>query len=87
MAHHRRRAKLAGSDRAGPAWRDTAAPTGTALRINLKPEGEGELGAEYGIEPRALLKVVGFTVAGGRCELYSAYPVRMAAVLASLKAT
>jgi hypothetical protein len=25
-------------------------------------------------------------VAGGRCELYSAYPIRVAAVLASLKA-
>jgi len=26
-------------------------------------------------------------VAGGRCELYSAYPIQVAAVLASLKAT
>jgi len=34
-------------------------------RINLKPEGEGELWAEYGAEPTALLKVVGFDGSGG----------------------
>jgi hypothetical protein len=28
-------------------------------RINLKPEGEGELWAEYGMQPTAPLKVVG----------------------------
>jgi hypothetical protein len=35
-------------------------------RINLKPEGEGELWAEYGVAPAALLKVVGFDGSGGR---------------------
>ena len=31
-------------------------------RINLKPEGEGELWAEYGAAPAGLLKVVGYRV-------------------------
>jgi hypothetical protein len=33
-------------------------------RINLKPEGR-ELWAEYGVQPAALLKVVGFSGSGG----------------------
>jgi hypothetical protein len=35
-------------------------------RINLKPEGEGELWAEYGVQPTAVLKVVGYSGSGGR---------------------
>jgi hypothetical protein len=35
-------------------------------RIDLKPEGDGELWAEYGITATALLKVVGFSGSGGR---------------------
>jgi hypothetical protein len=35
-------------------------------RINLKPEGEGELWAEYGMQPTAVLKVVGYSGSGGR---------------------
>ena len=34
-------------------------------RINLKPEGE-QLWAEYGVQPTAVLKVVGFSGSGGR---------------------
>jgi DNA repair exonuclease SbcCD ATPase subunit len=34
-------------------------------RINLKPKGEGELWAEYGMQPTALLKVVGYSGSGG----------------------
>ncbi len=34
--------------------------------IDLRREGEGELWAEYGMQPAALLKVVGFSGSGGR---------------------
>jgi hypothetical protein len=34
-------------------------------RINLKPEGEGELWAEYGVQPAAVLRVVGYSGSGG----------------------
>ena len=34
-------------------------------RITLKPEGEGELWAEYGMQPAALLKVAGYSGSGG----------------------
>ncbi|HEY4448854.1 MAG TPA: hypothetical protein VGN03_09660, partial [Steroidobacteraceae bacterium] len=35
-------------------------------RIDLKPEGDGELWAEYGLQPTALLEVVGYSGSGGR---------------------
>ena len=35
-------------------------------RIDLKPEGEGELWAEYGWQLSAVLQVVGFRGSGGR---------------------
>ena len=35
-------------------------------RIDLKPEGDGQLWAEYGIQPAALLQVVGNSGSGGR---------------------
>jgi hypothetical protein len=34
-------------------------------RIDLRREGKGELWAEYGMQPAALLKVVGFSGSGG----------------------
>jgi hypothetical protein len=38
-------------------------------RIDLKPEGEGELWVEYGWQLSAVLQVVGFRDSGGRFEL------------------
>ena len=35
-------------------------------RIDLKPEGEGELWAEYGWQLSAVLQIVGIVVAGAR---------------------
>jgi hypothetical protein len=34
-------------------------------RIDLKPEGKGELWVDYGMQPAALLKVIGFSGSGG----------------------
>jgi hypothetical protein len=52
-------------------------------RIDLKPEGDGELWAEYTLQPGALLQVVGNRGSGGRYELYSNYPLCIQAVVAS----
>lgn len=48
-------------------------------RINLKPEGQGELRAEYGMQPTALLKVVGYSGSGGSQPLILAAIPRLQA--------
>jgi len=60
-------------------------------RIVLKPDASGRfLWAEYGFEGERLLAAIRpqeFMVAGGRFELYSAYPIRVPSVSASVVRT